>query len=762
MIRDHNWYNLNEQRSWPVDEAATATSDTGVRLPNDILADLQLWFPRSLGPRAALAAVSVRPSAVSLVIRSSTGVLLASVVVPRTSLEPYTIYQLRALRDGVVGQIVFGNGALSDENIDLRFSTNAQSFLVPKTTWCYATPPVLTLGKLNAANGLSGDVLLEAGDDIELVEETVVIDSAPKRAIVVNLVSSTGVVEDIDRNVSKLYAGPCAGRPESKTCGDPEPIEAINTVSPDCCGYVYVELQGCIELTHVQSGGSGVVLDCAFGQEDACVKPWIPDEDGRLPIEADSLCENHDDPETTTTTRSTPPVGSSSSGGNVDSSLPWSETFDDAIIEPLLVVVAGAFTLVHSGPSDDGFGGDVEIIIPDPSPSYSTVVFKASHGLVPGNRFVVLNSSQPEYHVPHRVIAVDSSTMVTTDVPYSVDAEGGVWLRLDPFTLSPGNSYVGSIGSIINSGGNTRLELNEQHNVAVGSVLGVTGNSVAAYNAYHTVTSKPTGTSLITDVSYTSAGTGGAYTLLLAGAGGRLDSAVKNPSNSRFLLQMGTLHGLSIGDRLVLTGNGASGANRLHTVTSVPDDSSVVTDVPWTADGLGGMWFAVSRIGTTGIAYESDPSRAFSAAMYNRTGSWTIADKAAETILSLENPGGSHNGGILINYKQTGGTVPTYALLEVSADAPSRVVLWYSPGTGALQPIFTQQLPVSLGNRYKLVAGVRYSGGLLTVIGSVVGITDNVNVPINYSIPMNYSDGLFGLGARSSRTRFEYLTVRNF
>jgi hypothetical protein len=48
-ILNNNWFNINSTRRYPVDDFATGASDEGFELPNDIITDIRIRFPRSAG-----------------------------------------------------------------------------------------------------------------------------------------------------------------------------------------------------------------------------------------------------------------------------------------------------------------------------------------------------------------------------------------------------------------------------------------------------------------------------------------------------------------------------------------------------------------------------------------------------------------------------------------------------------------------------------------------------------------------------------------
>src|SRR6188768_1764444 len=110
MQRNHDWYNKNEARSWPLDDSATLVDDLGRFLPSDILADLHLWFPDYVGPRAFVSAVTVSPTLVTLVILGSAAgspaIATVSLIQP---VVPYRQYALEPKLGGAGGWVVFGS-----------------------------------------------------------------------------------------------------------------------------------------------------------------------------------------------------------------------------------------------------------------------------------------------------------------------------------------------------------------------------------------------------------------------------------------------------------------------------------------------------------------------------------------------------------------------------------------------------------------------------------------------------------------------------
>ena len=292
-ITNHHWYNKNDQRSYPVHDAATLIDDDGVRLPHNIISDLMVRYPDSHGDQPFLSSVTVSPHLVTITIQSAgTGVFtpVASVAVPRP-VEIGRHYPLEGAVDGAGGWAVFGTG--SDEALDLslRFSTVAQARLAPRSARAYRALPVTSLGKRFLADGLSGVVTLTGGNDIKVYKDTATIEGVLRDVIKIGLADKTE--STTSQNTLAKYIGSCDQRAESLNCAGGTPIEYINNVPPDCCGNVVIELRGCGDLKVIQNDNSGVALDCNFGMDDACISgDKLPDADGTLPNEYADLCSS--------------------------------------------------------------------------------------------------------------------------------------------------------------------------------------------------------------------------------------------------------------------------------------------------------------------------------------------------------------------------------------------------------------------------------------------------------------------------------------
>lgn len=301
-VRNAHWYSTNEGRSYPIDEIASGITDAGQRLRSNIIVDANLRWPSIYGRYAFLSSVAVTENLISLTIQAATDlddatsfVPLAVVTVPASTLQGRQIAVLPQLA-GVGGWVVFGAGIV--ESFRGRFSGPRQSVLTARAARAYRTLPVPSLRSQDAATALTGVITLRATEPLQIAAESREIAGVLRDCIVVRLVDDRTVdnttspvaklVTTKDVSVFEQFGGPCAGRPESYTCGDPQPIEFINAVGPDCAGVLTLEFTGCAKVAQVQDT-CGVVVDCGLGLVDACTAPQLPDSDGLLPSEREPI-----------------------------------------------------------------------------------------------------------------------------------------------------------------------------------------------------------------------------------------------------------------------------------------------------------------------------------------------------------------------------------------------------------------------------------------------------------------------------------------
>lgn len=295
MARNPEWYELNEQRSWPLADQATLFDDTGKRMPNQLIADLNIWFPSTVGEYAFLGAVTLGPSIATVtILGTASGTPPIAAVSLSGDIDPYRHYPLESLYPGVGGWIVFGSGLKEEKIKSFRFSTSGQSILMPQVARKYPPTLVPSIATSQNMDALTGIVRLKGGDDIEIVKESREIDNIVRDVAVIRLKLKPEFVEDV--NLLEKYAGPCGKRPESNNCEYTSPIEFVNSVAPDCCGNITIEFRGCADVLFVQNEPCAVAISCNQGLSDACTTPdRLPDSTGRLPNTFDAQCVVEDE-----------------------------------------------------------------------------------------------------------------------------------------------------------------------------------------------------------------------------------------------------------------------------------------------------------------------------------------------------------------------------------------------------------------------------------------------------------------------------------
>jgi len=267
-ISSHNYYNLNATRGFPLDDSATGLSDAGLRLPDGILVDGCLRFPRTLGQYAYLMAMHATSKLVSCVVGVAetlddaelTPIAALSIPTPLSSGRPY---QLKPLLPGVGGWFVFGP---PDNDYTGRFSLPRQSLLLPHIARPYEPLPVPWVSKVLDEHKLEQLVTLFAGTDVEILRDTRTIDGEQKDAIVMRL---TGDLP----TVLARYVGPCGGRPGSGSCLTPA-LESLGSAIPDASGDIQMDFEG---LTAAPVP-NGLLLNTALRLPELCGSSFLEDD----------------------------------------------------------------------------------------------------------------------------------------------------------------------------------------------------------------------------------------------------------------------------------------------------------------------------------------------------------------------------------------------------------------------------------------------------------------------------------------------------
>lgn len=768
MPQKNNWYNKNSIRGFPFDDTATLVDDAGRRLPSDLIVDLRMRFPAELGDRAYLSSLVVGPAVVSATILSSDASVgsLAAVSLAR----PVDIGRQIALSsqaEGAGGWIVFGEGVDRHAGV-WKFSSASQSLFLAQAALRRSSLPIPSLGKLHAEPTLTGVVKLIGGNDISIVREEREVDEVVQDVIVVRLREKDDLP---DQNLLTAYAGPCGGRPESRTCGDPQPIESINEVRPDCCGNIYVEFRGCAELTGFaeDDGSCGVMVDCGLGLGEACAVSHLPGPDGTLPNEYLEACDDYtdappagEDPD--------PPAAIELQPGVDPGGLPWSEDFEAGPPEEL-TIEQGEFAWMIGGVEAPDAGEVVSLVSSSATAGKVQMQTAQPHGLAVGDQTLVAGSSVAAYSGSFAVLSVENASKATLSVDFTETAVGGVWARQGGSETTEG---IGEVDLIAQSPGDAeaRVDTEQLHGLIAADVVAISGNSVAGYEGLHTVDSVLGTKRFLSSVSYTSTGSGGLWTLSQSGESGGIQSIVRHSGETWARVNFRAAHGLSAGDGFVALNNAVSGYNVTHRVVSVINSTAVETATTYTSDGLGGLWRKLSVATGDGRVWRSGSAErniaVWDQGLPAQTG-WSSYFRQASVTISLQpgSPGAKRNGGIIFNRRdsQTTAGEKDWWLLELSWDGARTLRLWQIKGDDWTLRSRVTLSYVGLSLRYRLTvstlpADETYQNA--AVFGGVVGLDDGLQASISPVYLPNYAPhtGLIGLHAHRSPTFFDDFNVR--
>ena len=354
VIRNNDWYNLNEQRDYPVDDTASATANNGTRLPSSLISDLRLRWPRALGRYAFISSVAVTPGIITLMIEVSstpdntpaTSVLLAGISVPRSELVQGRTYVLETFQDKTGGFIIFGSG--TEENYAGTFSSPEQTLLTARAARAIRPPPIPSMRIEQSSTELTGLVNLTASSPLVLRKETRVIQGVEYDNVIVFRLEESAVTAAAD-SVFSRFAGDCGKRVGSRTCADPQPIETINGILPDCDGVICIEISGCA-VVGKNVTDCGVIIDCDLGLSSSCDPPELPDlTTGKLPSELDPIII----PPVIPPEPPIPPDVSISESAVTILSLPYCDMFDTGIAYGFNLIGSSLFGFIADDSPDE-------------------------------------------------------------------------------------------------------------------------------------------------------------------------------------------------------------------------------------------------------------------------------------------------------------------------------------------------------------------------------------------------------------------------
>lgn len=266
------YYNRNAVRAYPIADSASCVSDAGELLPDDIIVDLVVRFPDTLGTTAVLSAITVNSRIVAAVFAVN-GAPIAAISLPQP-VEPDRHYVLDALAIGVGGWIVFGPGVNSSPYSG-HFTSASQAGIVPRAGLPYRKAPVTSIG-LPLSTPMTGLVTLNAGNDFVFTPTTIDLGDRTVDAISVSL--STSGTEG--SNALTKYAGDCGARPEAGTCAKPG-VQRFGPAVPDCDGIIHVKVRHATVIA--MDDNHGFTIATTHQMATTCPPPRIPDAYGNLP-----------------------------------------------------------------------------------------------------------------------------------------------------------------------------------------------------------------------------------------------------------------------------------------------------------------------------------------------------------------------------------------------------------------------------------------------------------------------------------------------
>jgi len=279
-----DFLNANEDRAYPIHEAATRKGISGSIIPNDLLVDANIWVPNSIGKNVYVSSVGSSEKILSLTFlaighdpicggesSSSSGhavcapvpmiqpVGVISLVKPVT---PYKNYAITPMQEGVAGWVMFGSGATKADTYFVAIDDPKNGLLISRTVRSYLVPPVTSLGKVGSDRELNGIVELTGSVGRVVISKGVrTINSVLRDVILIGLDTTRGYVTTMQD-----FAGDCGKRPSVGTC-DRTPVISIENVTPDRNGNIDIVFDGDVIVGGVQDG---LVLDYPFGSSDIC------------------------------------------------------------------------------------------------------------------------------------------------------------------------------------------------------------------------------------------------------------------------------------------------------------------------------------------------------------------------------------------------------------------------------------------------------------------------------------------------------------
>lgn len=238
--RQMEWENGNEFSMFPIAADSSPVADSGIALPNGIIADLSVYLARhhtASDVELQLSCVRVSPSIVTATISSyeiSSGVAtnrrgVLAVAIPRDEFEPYRPYAMDPMVDGAGGVISFGDIDWPEQPQMYTFRTEDEGVprgrLDPSVCHFFTAPSITKFIDDSSGASLSGIVTLNLPDTVE--------------AAIAKTDTGYMVALSLTQTGNEMLATVCNSGTSATACGTPI-VKTINGVEPNDLGEILV------------------------------------------------------------------------------------------------------------------------------------------------------------------------------------------------------------------------------------------------------------------------------------------------------------------------------------------------------------------------------------------------------------------------------------------------------------------------------------------------------------------------------------------
>jgi len=298
------WQETNNHRNYPFHDRSSRKDINGSKLPTDVITDVHIWFPDSLGSKCVVSSIGISSGIASITFGAIDGsnnvTPLGAVSVVKPVIEDRQ-YPINSFVDGVMGWVSFGAGANNYTNQFNTFSVTGSGI--------EATELLATSAKAYTVSGVTK--IKQQGRDATLQGLVNLVSTEPNRfkvSVEQRTIETVGTVDCLVFGLNEEVAGPdiyqeflykCDVSPDSGTCLR-DPITSINSAVPDCNGQITVifdevEDTGLGRLTTINIvEGDRMVLDFDLGMSDVC-QGVFPTFANDQVTKCDDPCDDFDD-----------------------------------------------------------------------------------------------------------------------------------------------------------------------------------------------------------------------------------------------------------------------------------------------------------------------------------------------------------------------------------------------------------------------------------------------------------------------------------